>query len=120
MNITVKQVRQSRKENVLAEAVIEIADGAESISIDNTRILRNKQGSLWLAMPSYSIPLPGGKGFEYLPVVTLSRELRRQVEDAALAAYEEWSKSHGGIQPRSDAEQAGVHGIVATDDDVGF
>jgi DNA-binding cell septation regulator SpoVG len=121
MTINVKTIRQSRRDNVLAEAVLEIADGAESITIDNARVLRNRQGNLWLAMPSYSVP--SGKGYEYLPVVTLSRELRRQAEDAALKAYEKWSKSHGGIQPRPGGEPAGVpnvHGIVATDDDVGF
>jgi hypothetical protein len=123
MNVAIKLVRQSRRENVLAEAVIEIADGPEFITIDNSRILKNKQGNLWLAMPSYSTPLPGGKGYEYLPVVVLTRELRRQAEDAALEAYAQWSKPHGGIQPRPGGEPAGVpnvHGIIATDDDVGF
>ena len=122
MTINVKTIRQSRRENVLAEAVLEIADGAESvITIDNARVLRNKQGNLWLAMPSYSVP--SGKGYEYLPVVTLSRELRRQAEDAALAAYERWRKSQGEIPAKHVGEPAGVpnvHGIIATDDDVGF
>jgi DNA-binding cell septation regulator SpoVG len=120
MHVNVKQIRQSRKENVVAEAVLEIADGAESITIDNARILRNKQGNLWLAMPSYSVP--SGKGYEYLPVLTLSRELRRQAEDATLAAYEQWSKSRGAPAKAKDepAVQTNIHGLDVTDDDVGF
>ena len=121
MHVNVKQVRQSRKENVVAEAVLEVAGDAESITVDNCRILRNKQGNLWLAMPSYSIP--SGKGYEYLPVVTLSRELRRRAEDAALAAYERWAESQGEIPAKRGGEPAGErnsHSIITTDEEVGF
>jgi hypothetical protein len=117
MNATVKSVRPSRRENVLAEVILEIADGDEVITIDNARILRNKQGNLWLAMPSYSVPLPGARGYEYLPVVVVTKELRRQAEDAALEAYERWRKSEGAP---AKAGERNIHGIVAADEDVGF
>ena len=138
MTINVKTIRQSRRENVLAEAVLEIADGdedcdggyfcaqraqkappsADIITIDNAQILRNKQGNLWLAMPSYSVPLPGAKGYQYLPVVVLTKELRRRAEDAALAAYERWAESQGEIPAKRGGEPAGErnsHSIIATD-----
>jgi len=90
MNVTVKGIRRSRKDSVLAEAVIELGDGQHSITIDDLRILRNKQGSLWVAMPTYAIPIIGGRGYEYRPTIGLSRCLHREVEDAALAAFEHW------------------------------
>jgi DNA-binding cell septation regulator SpoVG len=92
MNVTVKGIRPSRKESVLAEAVIELGDGQHSITVDDLRILRNKQGSLWVAMPSYAVPLIGGHGYQYRPTIALSRDLHREVEDAALAAFEHWER----------------------------
>ena len=67
-------------------------------------------------------PIAGRAGYEYLPVVVLSKELRRQAEDAALGAYEQWSKSRGA--PAKDkgelANKTNIHGLDVTDNDVGF
>ena len=90
MKITVKSFRPSRKDSVLAEAIVELADGEHNATVDGLRILRNKQGALWVAMPSYAVPLPGGHGYEYRPTVALSRNLQREVEDAVLRTFEEW------------------------------
>ncbi len=95
MNVTVKSIRPSRKDSVLAEAVIELADGEHSVNVDDLRILRNKQGGLWVAMPSYALPLTGGRGYEYRPTVALSRSLQRQVDDAVLSAFEKWEPEQG-------------------------
>jgi hypothetical protein len=92
MKVIVKSFRPSRKDSVLAEAVIELADGEHNATVDGLRILRNKQGAFWVAMPSYAVPLAGGHGYEYRPTVSLSRKLQRQVEDAVLAAFEEWQR----------------------------
>lgn len=92
MQVTVRGITQSHKESVLASAAIELSDGnGATVLIEDLRVLRNKQGSLWVAMPSYSVPL-GGKGYEYRPTVILSRALQREVEDRVLSAYEEWAR----------------------------
>ena len=100
MKIRVDTIRPSRKESALAEAVIEISDGSDNITVDDLRILRNKQGALWIAMPSHALPITGGRGYEYRPTVTLSRNLQGQIEDAVLAAFEQWNrdsvKTQGG------------------------
>ena len=55
-------------------------------------VLRNKHGQLWLAMPSYSVPANGGRSYDYLQAVALSTQLKRQVEDAVLPAFETWER----------------------------
>jgi hypothetical protein len=64
----------------------------DSIVIDDARVLRNKQGQLWLAMPSYSVPVNGGRSYDYLPAVILSTKLKRDVEDTVLPAFEAWER----------------------------
>lgn len=93
MDVTIKTIRHSRKDSVLAEAVIELAAGEHSVIIDGLRVLRNKQGAVWVAMPSYAVPLADGHGYEYRPTVVLSTNLRRQVEDAVLSTFEEWQRT---------------------------
>src|SRR6516164_3504124 len=85
MKIRVNTIRHSRKDSALAEAVIEISDGSDDlITVHDLHILRDKQGALWVAMPSYRVPLTGRHGYEYRDTVALSHSLRRQVKDAVL------------------------------------
>jgi len=94
MQVTVLAFSRSNKPAVLASAHIELAanDASDSIIIDDARVLRNKHGQLWLAMPSYSVQASGGRGYDYLPAVILSTALKRAVEDAVLPAFEVWER----------------------------
>ncbi len=92
MQITLLSFSRSLKSSVLATARIELTVEGESITIDDARVLRNKHGQLWLAMPSYSVPMNGGRGYDYLPAVILSTALKRAVEDVVLPAFEQWEK----------------------------
>jgi hypothetical protein len=93
MQIKVLAFSRSGKPAVLACVRLELAlDGGESITIDDARVLRNKHGQLWLAMPSYSIPANGGRSYDYLPAVTLSTKLKRDLEDTVLPAFEVWER----------------------------
>jgi len=89
MQIKVLNFSPSSKPHVLASVRIELSveEGDHSIVIDDARVLRNRHGQLWLAMPSYSVPA-NGKGYDYLPAVVLSTKLKREVEDVILPAYE--------------------------------
>ena len=95
MLIKVLNLSPSSKPQVLASARVELSiEGTgQSIIIDDDRVLRNRSGQLWLAMPSYSVP-SNGKGYDYLPAITLSTKLKRDVEDVVLPAYEEWAHQH--------------------------
>ena len=93
MQIKVLAFSRSPKPAVLASVRFELtADAEDSVIIDDARILRNRNGTLWLALPSYSIPADGGRGYDYLPAVTLGTSLKRAVEDAVLPAFERWER----------------------------
>jgi hypothetical protein len=98
MQVKVLAFSRSSKPAVLASVRIELAiEGTgETIIIDDARVLRNKHGQLWLAMPSYSVPANGGRSYEYLPAVILSTKFKREVEDSVLAAFEAWEESGDG------------------------
>jgi DNA-binding cell septation regulator SpoVG len=92
--VVVLELKRSDKSNVLASATIQIGlDGDSQITIADFRVLRNKQGSLWVAAPSRAVQLPASRGFEYHPVVVLSRPLHREVEDKVLAAFAQWGEA---------------------------
>lgn len=81
------QLRPSHRPSVLsaAQVTIQLEDGT-TIEIHDCRVMRNRQGILWAALPSYSIT--AGKQYEYHPSVVLSPALHREVAEAILAAYE--------------------------------
>jgi hypothetical protein len=92
MQIKLLSLSRCPKPSVLATARIELTVEGDSIIIDDARVLRNKYGQLWLAMPSYSAPMNGGRGYDYLPAVIFSAALKRAVEDAVLPAFEAWER----------------------------
>jgi DNA-binding cell septation regulator SpoVG len=91
MQLKVLAFSRGPKPAVLASVRVEMAvEGtSDSIVIDDARVLRNKHGQLWLAMPSYSFPSSNGR-YEYCPAVLLSIQLKRDVEDAVLPTFEAW------------------------------
>jgi DNA-binding cell septation regulator SpoVG len=101
MLVKVLSFSRSSKPAVLALVRLELAaEGAgDSIVIDDARVLRNKHGQLWLAMPSYSVPANGGRSYDYLPAVILSTKLKRDVEDAVLPAFEALERAQTAVRP---------------------
>jgi hypothetical protein len=101
MKVTLLSISRSNKPAVLASVRIELAaDTGESVIIDDARVLRNRHGQLWLAMPSYSVPANGGRGYDYLPAITLSTGVKRAVEDAVLPAFEQWERETAAVVVR--------------------
>jgi DNA-binding cell septation regulator SpoVG len=98
MQIKILNFSHSSKAQVLASVRIELSvEGtSDSVIIDDTRVLRNRHGQLWLAMPSYSIPTDG-KGYDYLPAIVLSTKLKREIEDVVLPAYEDWERQQHAV-----------------------
>jgi DNA-binding cell septation regulator SpoVG len=93
MNITVKSIQASTKPHRLADASVELTDSdGDTLVISDLRILQNKQGQTWIAMPSRSVS-DGGRSFQYFPQIEASRNLQRKIEDAVLAAFEVWKQS---------------------------
>jgi hypothetical protein len=94
MQVKVLAFSRSPKPSVLASVRIEISveSTGDCITIEDARVLRNRHGQAWLAMPSYSVPTSGGRGYDYLPAIILGTALKRAVEDAVLPAFEEWER----------------------------
>jgi DNA-binding cell septation regulator SpoVG len=93
MKIKVNSIQRSVKTNRLADATVELWDETgDSLIISDIRILQNRQGQAWVAMPSRSVS-DGGRSYQYVPLVEASRRLRRNIEDAVLAAFEKWEPS---------------------------
>lgn len=93
MNIKVKSIQVSTKPHRLAEANIELTDSdGDSLIISDIRILQNKQGQVWVAMPSRSVN-ESGRSFQYFPQVESNKQLQRKIEDAVLASFEEWKQT---------------------------
>jgi DNA-binding cell septation regulator SpoVG len=101
MNVTVNLIQRSVKSHRLADAIVELSDaGGDSLVISDIRILRNKQGQAWVAMPSRSVS-ESGHSFKYVPVMESNRQLHRRIEDAVLAAFEGWEQSQRETGVRS-------------------
>jgi hypothetical protein len=89
LKIAVKSIGPSHRQNVLASATVELsdADGCH-VTIADVRVLENKLGQRWVALPSFSVSR-GGRDFQYLPTVELSPPLMRELSDRVLAAFEQ-------------------------------
>src|ERR1700676_1806007 len=69
MNIKVKLIQLATKPHRIADASVELTDtNGDSLDISDIRILRNRQGQLWVAMPSRS-GNDGGLSFQYIPQI---------------------------------------------------
>lgn len=100
MNVKVKQIQRSIKPHRLADVSIELADcDGDSLVVSDLRILQNRQGQVWVAMPSRSVS-DGGRSFQYVPLIEPSRQLQRKIEDAVLAAFEDWKQSQSTSEVR--------------------
>jgi DNA-binding cell septation regulator SpoVG len=100
MNVSVKSIQPASKPHRLADASIELSDvDGDSVVISDIRILENKQGQVWVAMPSRSVS-EAGRSFQYIPQIEPSRQLHRKIEDAVLAAFEDWKRSQSTSEVR--------------------
>ena len=100
MNVKLKLIQAATKPHRLADASVELADAdGDSLVISDIRILQNRQGQTWVAMPSRSVS-EGGRSFQYIPQIEPNRQLQRKIEDAVLASFEEWkqSQSNPGVR----------------------
>jgi DNA-binding cell septation regulator SpoVG len=100
MNLKVKSIQRTTKPHRLADAIVELSDGnGDSVVISDVRILQNKQGQQWVAMPSRSVS-DGGRSFQYIPQIEANKQLNRKIEDSVLAAFEEWKQSQSESEVR--------------------
>jgi DNA-binding cell septation regulator SpoVG len=90
LKIEVQSVSGSHRSNVLAQAVVTLSDSDSFITINDIRVLQNRQGQQWVALPSFAVS-KGGKDFSYLPTIELTASLTRELTTRVLEAYEQWN-----------------------------
>jgi DNA-binding cell septation regulator SpoVG len=101
MNVKVKSIQRTTKPHRLADASVELSDGnGDSVVISDIRVLQNKQGQTWVAMPSRSVS-DSGRSFQYIPQVEANKQLNRKIEDIVLSAFEEWKGTQSETEVRS-------------------
>ena len=99
MNVKVQLIQASTKPHRIADATVELADADDDVlTISDIRILENRQGQHWVAMPTRSVS--AGRSYQYIPQIESSRQLKRKIEDAVLEAFNEWkqSQSKAGVR----------------------
>lgn len=86
MKVASVNLTASHRQHVLSGASVELNDGSGVyITIHDVRILENKQGQKWVALPSYSVTK--GRDYQYLPTIEMSASLAREISDAVLEAF---------------------------------
>lgn len=101
MKVKVRTIQTSAKPHRLADASVELTDSdGDSLVISDLRILQNRQGQTWVAMPSRSVS-EGGRSFQYIPQIESNRQLQRKIEDAVLTAFEDWNRVHSSSGVRA-------------------
>ena len=84
-------LKPTHRQSVLAAVTITLGfEDGTTVEIHDARVMRNRQGVLWAALPTCSITL--GKQYEYHPTVVLNPALHRRVTDEILASYEKWTQ----------------------------
>jgi len=78
----------SRPRSVVAIAKLSISFDNHKIMLDDLRVVRNRQGQLWVALPA----MKNEHGM-YEPIVEFSPELREEVSTKVLAGHRQWSLS---------------------------
>jgi len=99
VNVQVTSIQAATKPHRLADATVELADADDDVlTISDIRILENRQGQHWVAMPTRSVS--AGRSYQYIPQIESNRQLKRKIEDAVLEAFNEWkqSQSKAGVR----------------------
>jgi len=93
MQVQSVSITRSDKPQVLAAATVVLSDNSgDTITIEDIRVLLNKSGQEWVALPNRPVQTPGhARQFTYLPIVSCSRELVRRIETEVLKYYDQWA-----------------------------
>jgi hypothetical protein len=87
-SITV-EVYPAARSSQIASARVRLETNVGLIVIDDCRLLRNKSGVVWFALPSFSFPT-NGRQFEYRPTLEVPPDLLQEISTEALKAYGTW------------------------------
>lgn len=83
--------------NMLASAVVSIETSHGTIKIHDCRIIANRSGVAWFALPSFSVPT-AGRQYEYRQTLELPPSLAQRVSNLALTEYQAWQAMQKAVR----------------------
>lgn len=97
--IEISNMDKGTRNHILASCKVKLTseDGAEFVSIFDARVMRNRNGQLWVAWPSQFIRQLD-QSERYVPILAFSDKLERRIADAVLTGYE----SYQATSPRPE------------------
>jgi hypothetical protein len=89
LKIEVSNMGLKTRSHILASCKVKLTseDGIDSVSIFDARVMRNRNGQLWVAWPSQYIR-EYDQSERYVPILVFSAKLEHRIAEAVLAAYE--------------------------------
>jgi hypothetical protein len=87
--IEISNIGKGTRSHILASCKVKLTseDGVEFVSIFDARVMRNRNGQLWVAWPSLYVR-EVDQSERYVPILAFSGKLERRIADAVLASYE--------------------------------
>jgi hypothetical protein len=98
------EVYPAARSSQIASARVRLRTDLGLIVIDDCRLLRNKAGVVWFALPSYSLPT-NGRQFEYRPTLEVPPALLQQISTEALRA---WHDQQNETKPQGASREQSI------------
>lgn len=90
------QMYPPRQSSWLANASVILRDDSQTIELNDLRVLRNREGRLWVGMPT--LGTKGPDGWSYKNIVHVSPELHSEIQREVLLKFEEEQRHKVGKQ----------------------
>ena len=94
MKVEIQKIEPSKRPNVRAQVSIALSGESFKITINDVRVLQNRQGQFWVSMPTHSVPRNTGD-IGFVPTVELNSLLNTEVSLCVLAEFEKWNSAGG-------------------------
>ena len=88
LKINVVSIGRGTRGHVLASCKVELMseDEKDVVRVLDARVLRNREGRLWVGYPTQAFPGLEGK-FKYVPTIDFSEGLARRISESVLHEY---------------------------------
>jgi len=92
--IEVSNMGIGTRSHILASCKVKLTseDGIDSVTIFDARVMRNRNGQLWVAWPSQYLR-ERDQSERYVPILAFSDKLERRIAEAVLTIYESYGTS---------------------------
>jgi len=104
-------IKSPSKKNTLASVAVRLTfDEGRQITINDFRVLTNKQGEPWVAVPSFAVQ--NGKSFEYHRTVNFDKTSLREITETVLEKYQDRISKYGEVPASETSDELLFQGDV--------